>query len=66
MPRRQTCTPFLQLYEFERGRIMGPQEAGWSFQKISGHIVREVSIMHQCWQQWSTDGTHIHHPGSGQ
>ncbi|GBO39027.1 hypothetical protein AVEN_62219-1, partial [Araneus ventricosus] len=53
------------LTEFERGRVAGLREGGFSFRDIAEGFGRNVSTMHDCWQQWSREGTVSRRPGSG-
>ncbi|GBL79541.1 Dopamine beta-hydroxylase [Araneus ventricosus] len=53
------------LTEFERGRVIGLREGGFSFRDISERLGRNVSIVHDCWQQWSRVGTASRRPCSG-
>lgn len=66
MPRQRVREPFVQLTEFERGRIVGMREAGWTYRRIAQHMGREVSTVHRCCRQWSAEGAHARRPGSGQ
>ncbi|GBN31908.1 hypothetical protein AVEN_236558-1 [Araneus ventricosus] len=43
--------------EFERGRVIGLREGGFSFRDIAERLGRNVSTVHDCWQQWSREGT---------
>ncbi|GBM44754.1 hypothetical protein AVEN_83881-1 [Araneus ventricosus] len=55
-----------KLIEFERGRVVGLREYGFSFGNIAESLGRNVSTVHDCWQQWSKEGTASRRPGSGQ
>ena len=41
MPRRRVHTP-VELQPFERGRIVGLREAGWSYRRIAAHVGHNV------------------------
>ena len=65
MPLRRRRRQYQQLSEFERGRIIGLREGGFSFRDIAERLGRDVSTVHDCWQQWSREGTVSRRPGSG-
>ncbi|GBM09176.1 hypothetical protein AVEN_226691-1 [Araneus ventricosus] len=62
---KKTKKPLLQLTEFERGRVVGLQEGGFSFPDIAERLGRNVSTVHDCWQQWSREGAASRRPDSG-
>ncbi|GBM75879.1 Transposable element Tcb2 transposase [Araneus ventricosus] len=51
--------------EFERGRVVGIRENGFSFRNTAERLGRNVSTVHDCWQQWSREGSASIRPGSG-
>jgi transposase len=65
MPLRRRRSHYQQLTEFERGRIIGLREGGFSFREIAERLSRNASTVHECWQQWSREGTASRRPGSG-
>ncbi len=65
MPRIRVRAPYVQLSEFERGRIVGLREGGMSFRDIAERVGREPSTVHQCWTQWVEEGSHTRRPGTG-
>lgn len=65
MPLRRNRREFAQLTEFERGRIIGMREAGWSHRRIARHLGRSDQTVRRCWDQWVSEGTHTRRPGSG-
>ena len=65
MPLRRCRRPYKQLDEFERGRIVGMREAGWSYRAIGRHLHRMDTAVQWCWQQWLLQGTHRRNEGSG-
>lgn len=65
MPLRRRRSHYQQLTEFERGRVVGLREGGFSFRDIAERLGRNVSTVHECWQQWSREGTASRRPGSG-
>ncbi|KAJ3662621.1 hypothetical protein Zmor_006960 [Zophobas morio] len=65
MPRRRELVHFHQLSEFEKGRIVGMREAGFSIRQTADRIGRSVSTVLQCWRRWFEDGVHERIRGSG-
>ncbi|GBM76208.1 hypothetical protein AVEN_55044-1 [Araneus ventricosus] len=65
MPLRRRRNHYQQLTEFERGRVVGLREGGFSFRDIAERLGRNVSTVHDCWQQWSREGTDSRRLGSG-
>ncbi|GBN63076.1 hypothetical protein AVEN_179738-1 [Araneus ventricosus] len=65
MPLRRRRSHYQQLTEFERGRVVGLREGGFSFRDIAEGLGRNESIVHDCWQQWSREGTASRRPGFG-
>ncbi|GFU56124.1 transposable element Tc1 transposase, partial [Trichonephila clavipes] len=55
-PRRRK-SHYEQLTEYERGRVIGLREGGFSFRNISGILGWNVSSKHDCCEQRSSDGT---------
>ncbi|GFX64330.1 uncharacterized protein TNCV_1500541 [Trichonephila clavipes] len=55
----------LQLTDFDRGRIIGLREAGWSNRRIGRHLGRSDMVVARCWQQWITEGRVYRRGGSG-
>ncbi|KAJ4440838.1 hypothetical protein ANN_10685 [Periplaneta americana] len=58
MPLRRNRRDFTQLTEFERGRIIGIREAGWSYRRIASYLRRSDHTVRTCWDQWMHEGTH--------
>ena len=52
-------TPVEQLQPFERGRIVGLRETGWTNRWtnrwIAAHVGHNVSVMCRCFQHWSVE-----------
>ena len=65
MPRRRVLTPVEQLQSFELGRIVGLQEAGWTYGRIAAHVGHNVSMVFRNFQQWSVGHSHTRTPCSG-
>ncbi|GFV33512.1 HTH_38 domain-containing protein [Trichonephila clavipes] len=56
MPLRRNRRQYEQLTDFDRGRIIGLREAGWSNRRIGRHLGRSDIVVARCWQQWITEG----------
>ncbi|GFV36994.1 transposable element Tcb1 transposase [Trichonephila clavipes] len=50
---RRNRRQYEQLTDFDRGRIIGLREAGWSNRRIGRHLGRSDMV----WQQWITEGS---------
>ncbi|GFT35996.1 HTH_Tnp_Tc3_2 domain-containing protein [Trichonephila clavipes] len=57
MPLRRNRRQYEQLTDFDRGRIIGLREAGWSNRRIGRHLGRSDMVVAQCWQQWITEAS---------
>ncbi|GFY29381.1 HTH_Tnp_Tc3_2 domain-containing protein [Trichonephila clavipes] len=66
MPRRRIRAHYEQLSEFERGRVIGLKEGGWSNRGIARHMGRRDAAIKRCWQEWVDSGRFQSHDGSGQ
>ncbi|GBO33277.1 hypothetical protein AVEN_83751-1 [Araneus ventricosus] len=55
MPLRRRRSHYQQLTEFERGRVAGLREGGFSFRDTAERIGRNVCTVHDCWHQWSKE-----------
>ncbi|GFW38329.1 HTH_38 domain-containing protein [Trichonephila clavipes] len=51
MPLRCNRRQYEQLTDFDRGRIIGLRDAGWS-NRIGRHLGRSDMVVARCWQQW--------------
>ncbi|GFW32887.1 HTH_Tnp_Tc3_2 domain-containing protein [Trichonephila clavipes] len=65
MPLRRNRRQYEQLTDFDRGRIIGLREAGWSNRRIDRHLGRSDMVVARCWQQWITEGRVYRRGGSG-
>ncbi|GBM58368.1 hypothetical protein AVEN_185479-1 [Araneus ventricosus] len=65
MPLRRRRSHYQQLTEFERGRVVGLREGGFSFRDIAERLDRNVPTVHDCWQQWSREGIASKRQGDG-
>ncbi|GFY32356.1 HTH_Tnp_Tc3_2 domain-containing protein [Trichonephila clavipes] len=64
MPLRCNRRQYEQLTDFDRGRIIGLREAGWSNRRIGHHLGRSDMVVARCWQQWITEEEEsVPHPG---
>ncbi|GFU05290.1 hypothetical protein TNCV_964731 [Trichonephila clavipes] len=51
MPLRRNRRQYEQLTDFDRGRIIGLREAGWSNRRIGRHLGPGDMVVARCWQQ---------------
>ncbi|GFT08290.1 HTH_Tnp_Tc3_2 domain-containing protein [Trichonephila clavipes] len=65
LPLRRNRRQDEQLTDFDRGRIIGLREAGWSNRRIGRHLGRSDMVVARCWQQWITEGRVYRRGGSG-
>ncbi|GFX49393.1 transposable element Tcb2 transposase [Trichonephila clavipes] len=65
MPLRRNRRQYEQLTDFDRSRIIGLREAGWSNRRIGRHLGRSDMVVARCWQQWITEGRVYPRGGSG-
>ncbi|GFT24455.1 transposable element Tcb2 transposase [Trichonephila clavipes] len=65
LPLRRNRRQYEQLTDFDRGRIIGLREAGWSNRRIGRHLGRSDMVVARCWQQWITEGRVYRRRGSG-
>ncbi|GFU81524.1 HTH_38 domain-containing protein [Trichonephila clavipes] len=65
MPLRRNRRKYEPLTDFDRGRIIGLREAGWSNRRIGRHLGRSDIVVARCWQQWITEGRVYRRGGSG-
>ncbi|GFV33201.1 hypothetical protein TNCV_3261011 [Trichonephila clavipes] len=61
MPLRRNRRQYEQLTDFDRGRIIGLREAGWSNRRIGRPLGRSDMVVARCWQQWITEGRVYRH-----
>ncbi|GFT56359.1 HTH_Tnp_Tc3_2 domain-containing protein [Trichonephila clavipes] len=65
MPLRRNRRQYEQLTYFDRDRIIGLREAGWSNRRIGRPLGRSDMVVARCWQQWITEGRVYRRGGSG-
>ena len=56
MPRCRIRAHYKQISEFDRGRIIGLKEAGWTNRRIARHLSRSDATIRRCWQGWIENG----------
>ena len=56
MPRCRIRAHYEQISEFDRGRIIGLKEAGWTNRRIARHLSRSNATIRRCWQGWVENG----------
>ncbi|GFV92305.1 transposable element Tc1 transposase [Trichonephila clavipes] len=55
MPPRRNKEKFQQLTEFERRRMIGLQEGGFSYRAIRARVQLNSSIVMRVWKQWTDE-----------
>lgn len=65
MPRRPKKATFQQLAQFERGRIIGLREGGFSYRAIAARVQRSSSTVMRVWKQWIDENRTTRKTGSG-
>ncbi|GFX19479.1 transposable element Tcb2 transposase [Trichonephila clavipes] len=64
MPLRRFRRQYEQLSQFERGRIIGMMEDGWSARRVS-HQLGHSDCVVRCRDQWIREMSFTRRPGSG-
>ncbi|KFM75446.1 Transposable element Tcb2 transposase, partial [Stegodyphus mimosarum] len=65
MPLCRVRRQYEQLSQFERGRIVGMMEAGWSARRGARQLGRSDCVVRKCWDQWAREMSCTRRPGSG-
>ncbi|GFS66485.1 transposable element Tc1 transposase [Trichonephila clavipes] len=52
-----------QLTESNRDHAIGLRKGGFSFRDMAERFCQNISTAHDCWEQWSRDGTASRRPG---
>ncbi|GFX56321.1 uncharacterized protein TNCV_2242531 [Trichonephila clavipes] len=65
MPLRRFRRQYEQQSQFERGRIIGMMEAGWSARRVALQLGRSDCVVRRCWDQWIREMSFTRRPGSG-
>ena len=53
MPLRRVRIFVEQLQPFERGRIVGLRETGWTYRRIAAHVGQNVLVVCRCSGLWN-------------
>ncbi|GFT38154.1 transposable element Tcb2 transposase [Trichonephila clavipes] len=65
MPLGRFRRQYEQMSQFERGRIIGMMEAGWSARRVARQLDRSNCAVRKCWDQWIREMLFTPRPGSG-
>ncbi|GFX15436.1 transposable element Tcb2 transposase [Trichonephila clavipes] len=65
MPLRRFRTQYEQLSQFERGKIIGMMEAGWSARRVVRQLGRSDCVVRRFGDQWIREMSFTRRPGSG-
>ncbi|GFY05925.1 transposable element Tcb2 transposase [Trichonephila clavipes] len=63
-PLRSFRRQYEHLSQFERGKIIGMMEAGWSARRVARQSGRSDCVMRRCWDQWIREMSFTRRPGS--
>ncbi|GFW38715.1 transposable element Tcb2 transposase [Trichonephila clavipes] len=65
MPLRRFRRQYEQLSQFERGRIIGMREAGWSARQAARQLGRSDCVVRRSWDQSIREMSFTQRPGLG-
>ncbi|GFY13803.1 transposable element Tcb2 transposase [Trichonephila clavipes] len=65
MSLRHFRRQFEQLSQFERGKIIGMMEAGWSARRVARQLGSSDCVVRRCWDQWIREMSFTRRPGTG-
>ncbi|GFS70074.1 transposable element Tcb1 transposase [Trichonephila clavipes] len=65
MPLSRFRRQYEQLSQFEKGKIIGMMEAGWSARRVARQLRRSDCVVRRCWDQWIREIPFARRPGSG-
>ncbi|GFX30517.1 transposable element Tcb2 transposase [Trichonephila clavipes] len=65
MPICRFRRQYEQLSQFERGRIIGMMETGWSARRVARQLGRSDCVVRRCWNQWIREMSFTRKSGSG-
>ncbi|GFU71520.1 transposable element Tcb2 transposase [Trichonephila clavipes] len=65
MPLRRFRRQYEQLSQFERERIIGMMEAGWSTMRVARQLGRSDCVLKRCWKQRIREMSFTRSSGSG-
>ncbi|GFW66396.1 transposable element Tcb2 transposase [Trichonephila clavipes] len=54
-----------QMSQFERERIIGMMESGWSARRVARELGHSDCVVRRCWDQWIREMSFTRRPGSG-
>ncbi|GFW15361.1 transposable element Tcb2 transposase [Trichonephila clavipes] len=63
-PLRCFRRQYEQLSQFDRGRIIGMMEAGWSARRVARQLGRSDCVLRRRWDQWNREMSFTPRPGS--
>ncbi|GFX59140.1 transposable element Tcb2 transposase [Trichonephila clavipes] len=64
MPLHRFRRQYEQLSQFERVRIIGMMEAGWTTRRVARQLSHSDCVVRRCWEQWIREMSFTR-PGSG-
>ncbi|GFW35087.1 uncharacterized protein TNCV_5066531 [Trichonephila clavipes] len=65
MPLHHFRRQYEQLSQFERERIIGMMEAGWSARRVARQLGHSDCVVRRCWDQWIREMSFTRRLGSG-
>ncbi|GFX02658.1 transposable element Tcb2 transposase [Trichonephila clavipes] len=65
MPLRRFLRQYVQLSQFERGRILVMTEARWSARRVARQLGFFDCVVRRCWDQWIRETPFTGRPSSG-
>ncbi|GFU21322.1 uncharacterized protein TNCV_1476041 [Trichonephila clavipes] len=60
MPLRRFQGQYEQMSQFERMRIIGMMEAGWSARRVARQLGRSDCVLKRCLDKWISKRCHLH------
>ncbi|GFX08748.1 transposable element Tcb2 transposase [Trichonephila clavipes] len=54
-----------QLSQFQKERMIGMMEAGWSHRRVAHQLGFSDCVVRRCWDQWIRKMSFTRRPGSG-
>ncbi|GFX08354.1 transposable element Tcb2 transposase [Trichonephila clavipes] len=64
MPLRHFRRQYEQLSQFERGRIIGMMEDGWSARRVARQLGCSDCVVRRCWDQSIREMSFTRSPGT--
>ncbi|GFW29594.1 transposable element Tcb2 transposase [Trichonephila clavipes] len=65
MPLHRFRKQYEQLSHFEKGRIIGPMEAGWSARRVARQLGHSDCVVRMCWDHLVREMSFTRRPGPG-